>query len=126
MNTGRYFMNILMQQAYETMENAKEENVIVLDFLPNGYPFDEYFPAEKLCFYLWLWGHFCLQKIQKLAFRFKQAFQVFYFQLFLAYYPGFLARIALKQLLVKNHDFLHQLVDCMLYLDYIIPWQASF
>ncbi len=34
-------MNILMQQAYETMENAKEENVIVLDFLPNGYPFDE-------------------------------------------------------------------------------------
>lgn len=41
MNTGRYFMNILMQQAYETMENAKEENVIVLDFLPNGYPFDD-------------------------------------------------------------------------------------
>ena len=34
-------MNILMQQVYETMENAKEENVIVLDFLPNGYPFDE-------------------------------------------------------------------------------------
>jgi len=23
------------------MENAKEENVIVLDFLPNGYPFDD-------------------------------------------------------------------------------------
>lgn len=41
MNTGRYFMNILMQQAYEAMENAKEENVIVLDFLPNGYPFDD-------------------------------------------------------------------------------------
>jgi len=34
-------MNILMQQDYETMENAKEENVIVLDFLPNGYPFDD-------------------------------------------------------------------------------------
>ena len=37
-------MNILMQQAYEEsgkMENAKEENVIVLDFLPNGYPFDD-------------------------------------------------------------------------------------
>ena len=34
-------MNILMQQAYDTMENAKEENAIVLDFLPNGYPFDD-------------------------------------------------------------------------------------
>ena len=37
-------MNILMQQAYEEsgkMENAKEENVIVLDFLPNGYALDD-------------------------------------------------------------------------------------
>jgi len=31
-----------MQQAYEEkMEGTKEENAIVLDFLPNGYPFDE-------------------------------------------------------------------------------------
>src|SRR3989338_7473139 len=44
MITERYSMNILMQQAYEEkekMERAKEENVIVLDFLPNGYPLDE-------------------------------------------------------------------------------------
>jgi putative nucleotide binding protein len=26
---------------FEKMEKAKEENAIVLDFLPNGYPFDE-------------------------------------------------------------------------------------
>ena len=26
---------------FEKMERTKEENVIVLDFLPNGYPFDE-------------------------------------------------------------------------------------
>jgi len=32
-----------MQQTYEElkMERTKEENAIVLDFLPNGYPFDE-------------------------------------------------------------------------------------
>lgn len=35
-------MNMYMQQAYEEkMERTKEENAIVLDFLPNGYPFDE-------------------------------------------------------------------------------------
>ena len=35
-------MNMYMQQAYEEkMEGTKEENAIVLDFLPNGYPFDE-------------------------------------------------------------------------------------
>ncbi len=35
-------MNMYMQQAYEgKMERTKEENAIVLDFLPNGYPFDE-------------------------------------------------------------------------------------
>ena len=28
-------------QVYEKMERTKEENAIVLDFLPNGYPFDE-------------------------------------------------------------------------------------
>src|SRR3989339_1415077 len=42
MTTGRSFMNMYMQQAYEEkMEKSKEENAIVLDFLPNGYPFDE-------------------------------------------------------------------------------------
>ena len=35
-------MNMYMQQAYEEkMERTKEENAIILDFLPNGYPFDE-------------------------------------------------------------------------------------
>ena len=35
-------MNMYMQQVYELkMERTKEENAIVLDFLPNGYPFDE-------------------------------------------------------------------------------------
>ena len=35
-------MNMYMQQTYEEkMERTKEENAIVLDFLPNGYPFDE-------------------------------------------------------------------------------------
>ena len=35
-------MNMYMQQTYEgKMERTKEENAIVLDFLPNGYPFDE-------------------------------------------------------------------------------------
>ena len=29
------------QQAYEKMEKTKEENTVILDFLPNGYPFDE-------------------------------------------------------------------------------------
>jgi len=43
MTTGRSFMNMYMQQTYEElkMERTKEENAIVLDFLPNGYPFDE-------------------------------------------------------------------------------------
>ena len=30
-----------LQQPAEKMENTKEENVIVLDFLPNGYPLDD-------------------------------------------------------------------------------------
>ena len=35
-------MNMYMQPVYELkMERTKEENAIVLDFLPNGYPFDE-------------------------------------------------------------------------------------
>ena len=41
-------MNICLQQDYKMdavivnkMEKTKEENAIVLDFLPNGYPFDE-------------------------------------------------------------------------------------
>lgn len=36
-------MNMYVQQAYEelNMERTKEENAIILDFLPNGYPFDE-------------------------------------------------------------------------------------
>ena len=42
MTTGKSSMNMYMQQAYEEkMERTKEENAIVLDFLPNGYPFDE-------------------------------------------------------------------------------------
>ena len=43
-----YSMNICLQQDYkmdavivDRMEKTKEENAIVLDFLPNGYPFDE-------------------------------------------------------------------------------------
>jgi len=43
-----YFMSICLQQDYkmdavvvDRMEKTKEENAIVLDFLPNGYPFDE-------------------------------------------------------------------------------------
>ena len=41
--TGRHFMNIYPLQACEeiSMERAKEEYVTILDFLPNGYPFDE-------------------------------------------------------------------------------------
>jgi len=34
-------MNMSAQQVYEKMERTKEENAIVLDFLPNGYPFDD-------------------------------------------------------------------------------------
>ena len=34
-------MNMSPLQVYEKMERTKEENAIVLDFLPNGYPFDE-------------------------------------------------------------------------------------
>ena len=34
-------MNMSLLQVYEKMERTKEENAIVLDFLPNGYPFDE-------------------------------------------------------------------------------------
>ena len=34
-------MNIFQQQVYDKMEKTKEENAVVLDFLPNGYPFDE-------------------------------------------------------------------------------------
>jgi putative nucleotide binding protein len=30
-----------LQQTYERMEKTKEEITIILDFLPNGYPFDE-------------------------------------------------------------------------------------
>lgn len=41
--TGRHFMNIYPLQACEeiSMEREKEEYATILDFLPNGYPFDE-------------------------------------------------------------------------------------
>ena len=41
MITGEYSMTMYLQQDSEKMEKTKEENAIVLDFLPNGYPFDE-------------------------------------------------------------------------------------
>ncbi|MAE42397.1 hypothetical protein CMO93_01385 [Candidatus Woesearchaeota archaeon] len=41
MITGRYSMNMYLQPDCEKMEKTKEENVIVLDFLPNGYPLDD-------------------------------------------------------------------------------------
>lgn len=41
---GKSSMNMFQQQVYNDfgkMENTKEENTIILDFLPNGYPFDD-------------------------------------------------------------------------------------
>jgi len=34
-------MNMYQQPVYEKMEQTKEENAIVLDFLPNGYALDD-------------------------------------------------------------------------------------
>ena len=39
--TDKHSTNMSLLQVYEKMERTKEENAIVLDFLPNGYPFDE-------------------------------------------------------------------------------------
>ena len=51
MITDKHFMNMFRLQVYKKnmellqqvnkMESTKEDNVIILDFLPNGYPFDE-------------------------------------------------------------------------------------
>ncbi len=41
MITGKQSMNMLLQQDYEKMERTKEEKTVILDFLPNGYPFND-------------------------------------------------------------------------------------
>jgi len=38
---GKPIMNMSQLQVYEKMERSKEENAIVLDFLPNGYALDD-------------------------------------------------------------------------------------
>ncbi len=40
MNGAKFSTNSTMQQDYK-VEKTKEEEVTILDFLPNGYPFDE-------------------------------------------------------------------------------------
>ena len=41
MGTGRHSMSMCLPQTCEKMEKTKEENTIILDFLPNGYALDE-------------------------------------------------------------------------------------